>query len=69
MIRFVVVLLLAFTPSALAQSNETYLSQNASKPEDTGGQARLMHYLPEDMPIQVFVPRPAVPDGAALQEA
>ncbi|HEX7021746.1 MAG TPA: hypothetical protein VF171_02740, partial [Trueperaceae bacterium] len=27
------------------------------------------HYLPEDMPIEVFVPRPDVPDGAALQEA
>jgi hypothetical protein len=45
------VLTLAFT---LAQ--DSYLSDQASNPETTDGVARLLHYLPEDMPIRVFIP-------------
>lgn len=45
------VFLFAFT---LAQ--ESYLSDQASNPETTDDVARLLHYLPEDMPIRVFIP-------------
>ena len=59
-----IVLFMGLIPLALAQ---TYLDANGSKPEDTGGAARLLHYLPEDMPIEVFVPLPAVDNGEALR--
>lgn len=36
----------------------SYLYANASRPEDTGGVARFLHYLPEDIPIAVFLPEP-----------
>lgn len=37
-------------------AQESYLSDQASNPETTDGVARLLHYLPEDMPIRVFIP-------------
>ncbi|MDQ3397091.1 MAG: hypothetical protein M3511_04850 [Deinococcota bacterium] len=48
---------LLFLGCALAQP-ETYLSANASTPEATRGEARLLHYLPEDIPIEVYIPPP-----------
>jgi hypothetical protein len=51
--RYTMMLALLFTVG-LAQ--ESYLSDQASNPETTDGVARLLHYLPEDMPIRVFIP-------------
>lgn len=42
-------------------AQESYLSDQASNPETTDGVARLLHYLPEDMPIEVYIPE--TPDG------
>lgn len=36
----------------------TYLNYNASNPADTGGVARFLRYLPQDIPIEVFIPDP-----------
>lgn len=41
---------------AFVWAQDSYLSDQASNPETTDGVARLLHYLPEDMPIRVFVP-------------
>jgi predicted Zn-dependent protease len=49
-------LLLAGLLSSYAQTS--YLNHNASRPEDTGGVARFLHYLPEDIPIEVHIPQP-----------
>jgi hypothetical protein len=54
--RVFVTLLLLFT---VAAAQDTYLSDQASNPESTDGVARLLHYLPEDMPIRVVIPEPA----------
>jgi hypothetical protein len=51
----VFVLLLSLL-AALAQEAASYLSGQASNPEITDGVARLLHYLPEDMPISVSIP-------------
>jgi hypothetical protein len=53
-----VLLMFLLTVTALAQEADTYLSDQASKPESTDGVARLLHYLPQDMPIPVFIPEP-----------
>lgn len=45
-----------FLSVVFAQEASTYLSDQASKPESTDGVARLLHYLPEDMPISVVIP-------------
>jgi hypothetical protein len=50
----VFVLLLSLL-TALAQEADTYLSGQASNPETTDGVARLLHYLPADMPISVSI--------------
>lgn len=56
--------------SALAQqSPQTYLSDIASDPSSTGGRARLLHYLSQDMPIAVYVPPAPVGNGAAMRDA
>ncbi len=51
---------LALGGAALAQQPtaepQTYLSEMGSAPDATGGRARLLHVLPEDMPLAVFVP-------------
>jgi hypothetical protein len=59
---FVIGLLLCAT--ALAQ--DSYLSDQASKPETTDGVARLLHYLPQDIPISVAIPEPS--DGSPKHE-
>jgi hypothetical protein len=51
--RVFVIGLLSFA-AVLAQ--DSYLSDQASKPETTDGVARLLHYLPEDIPISVAIP-------------
>jgi hypothetical protein len=53
--RVLVVLVLLAT---LALAQDTYLSDQASKPESTDGVTRLLHYLPEDIPISVSIPVP-----------
>jgi hypothetical protein len=50
-----IAVLFLFIP-ALAQATDTYLSDQASKPETTDGVARLLHYLPQDMPVKVTIP-------------
>lgn len=68
----VVLLLMLITYSislTLAQeSSESYLRAMASDPETTRGEARLLHYLPEDMPIRVYVPTPEVENGERLRQ-
>jgi predicted Zn-dependent protease len=54
--RFFVTFLLLFS---VAVAQDTYLSDQASNPETTDGVARLLHYLPEDMPINVVISEPA----------
>jgi predicted Zn-dependent protease len=53
-IRYALILAVLSLTISLAQ--ESYLSDQASNPETTDGVARLLHYLPEDMPIRVFIP-------------
>jgi hypothetical protein len=53
--RFLVIALFLLT-TVFAQEADSYLSDQASKPETTDGVARLLHYLPEDMPISVSIP-------------
>lgn len=57
------------TGSGQATSGKTYLSDVASHPENSGGQARLLHYLSTDMPIAVYVPTPDVKNGQGLRDA
>ncbi len=54
--RHVFILVFCTFTLSLAQEAKTYLSSQASKPETTDGVARLLHYLPEDMPISVSIP-------------
>ena len=37
---------------------QTYLQYSGSDPQTTRGASRLLHYLPQDMPITVYVPIP-----------
>ena len=53
-VRYIFVLVALLLTFVGAQ--DSYLSDQASNPETTDGVARLLHYLPEDMPIQVFIP-------------
>ncbi len=55
--RIITMLLLVVT---LVIAQETYLSDQASKPETTNGVARLLHYLPQDIPISVTIPEATV---------
>jgi predicted Zn-dependent protease len=55
-LRLLLHVLAAFVFTGLAQEQETYLSDQASNPETTGGVARLLHYLPQDIPINVYIP-------------
>lgn len=52
--------------TALAQA--TYLDDVASDPEVTRGEARLLHYLPSDVPIDVHVAMPDRPDAATVRD-
>lgn len=62
------VLLLVATAGA-QQGADTYLADVGSNPDTTGGVSRLLHYLPGDVPITVYVPEPDGPDGAGKREA
>jgi len=55
--------------SQAGSSAETYLSDVASHADNTGGKARLLHYLSTDMPIAVYVPPPDAKNGQALRDA
>ncbi len=61
--------LLLVGPALAQRSPQTYLSDVGSNPSSTGGQSRLLHYLPEDMPIAVYVPPAPGTDGQALRNA
>ena len=52
----------------LVQAQDTYLSQHGSQPEVTQGVSRLLHYLPQDMPIEVYLPVPDVNNGLQLKQ-
>ncbi|MGL4610615.1 MAG: hypothetical protein ACRCYY_13200 [Trueperaceae bacterium] len=39
-------------------AQDSYLSDQGSKAESTNGASRLLHYLPEDIPIKVYIPEP-----------
>ena len=47
------------------QEPQTYLQYSGSDPQTTRGASRLLHYLPQDMPITVYVPIPDAPHGDA----
>jgi predicted Zn-dependent protease len=49
-------LILAVLLLTAAWAQESYLSDQGSNPETTDGVARLLHYLPQDIPIRVFIP-------------
>jgi hypothetical protein len=55
-LKCILSLVLLLFYAGLAQEADTYLSDQASKPESTDGVARLLHYLPEDMLISVVIP-------------
>lgn len=55
--------------AAAQQSPQTYLSDIASNPSSTGGKARLLHYLPQDLPIAVYVPPSPTGNGQAMRDA
>jgi hypothetical protein len=57
---FVTLFLVTLAP---AQQAATYLSDQASKPEATDGVARLLRYLPQDIPISVDIPEPTPGSG------
>ncbi|MEJ2289924.1 MAG: hypothetical protein P8Y02_15080 [Deinococcales bacterium] len=59
----------ALTAASAQQSPQTYLSDIASDPSSTGGQARLLHYLSQDMPIAVYVPPAPEGNGQAMRDA
>jgi hypothetical protein len=50
-------------------AQDSYLSDQASNPETTDGVARLLHYLPEDMPIQIFIPETSDGKHETVQRA
>ena len=67
---FALLIVLALVASAWAQqSPQTYLSDIASNPASTGGKARLLHYLSQDMPITVYVPPGPDGNGQAMRDA
>ena len=62
----VAALLLAL--SALAIAQETYLQYVASDPDSTNGEARLLHYLPDDVPVSVVIEPVDRPDEAEVRD-
>jgi len=57
--RFFPTLLFLLSLVASAQGDvDTYLAANGSDPETTRGASRLLHYQPEDFPVEVYVPAP-----------
>lgn len=52
-----------------AAEDASYLSQVGSDPATTNGVSRLLHYLPGDLPMAVYVPEPDAPDAAAKRDA
>jgi predicted Zn-dependent protease len=52
-----------------ATAQDSYLSDQASNPDTTDGVARLLHYLPEDIPIRVVVPEPQSVAATQKREA
>jgi predicted Zn-dependent protease len=50
-------------------AQDSYLSDQASNPDTTDGVARLLHYLPEDIPINVYIPEPQGSDTSQAREA
>lgn len=61
---------LALAAMAVAQqSPQTYLADVGTNPSSTGGQSRLLHYLPQDMPIAVYVPPAPNGNGQAMRDA
>jgi hypothetical protein len=58
---------LALTVGA-ATAQATYLDRVASDPEATQGEARLLHYLAEDLPIEVHIEMPDRVDAAEVRE-
>ncbi len=61
--------LLLFATAWAQQGADTYLADVGSNPDTTGGVSRLLHYLPGDLPITVYVPEPGGPDGTGRREA
>lgn len=61
--------LVLVAPVWAQQPPQTYLSDVASNPASTGGKARLLHYLSEDMPITVYVPPGPDANGQAMRAA
>ncbi len=44
---------------------QTYLQFSGSDPQTTRGESRLLHYLPQDLPITVYVPIPGAGGSSA----
>ena len=61
MIRYVALALLLghILGTVAAAQTETYLSENGTNPETTRGESRLLHYQPEDFPVEVYIPPPS----------
>lgn len=53
---------------SISTGQTTYLSANGSQTEVTEV-PRLLHYLPQDIPIDVYIPSPAVSDADSLQRS
>ena len=60
-------LLLGFL-ATFAIAQETYLQSVASNPDSTNGEARLLHYLPGDVPIAVHIEPLARRDEGAVRD-
>ncbi len=70
--RRALALLTVLTLAATAwaqQTPKTYLADVATDPATTGGHARLLHYLSQDLPIAVYVPPAPTPEGQAQRAA
>lgn len=73
LVLLLAVLLAAALGAARAQQPtaepETYLAEVGSSPAATGGVVRLLHVLPGDMPLTVYVPTPDGQGGDAKRAA
>ena len=58
MYRLLLLLLINIVYTAVLAQAETYLSGQGTNPETTRGESRLLHYQPEDFPVEVHIPRP-----------
>lgn len=67
-IALALTLCLAALTTGAATAQATYLDEVASNPESTRGQARLLHYLPQDIPIEVHVEMPERIDAAEARD-